>query len=253
MKPQDILTLNLPPVILTYGPAGTGKTGLVAQAKNGYCFDFDSGMRTAATLKDKFFDQRQGIEFDIYKESNPKTPEMYHKAMVKLQEINQACRNNTWKHDAVIVDSITGLAEIIKLKVMKDSGGDALKKPEMNHWGQMVNYMESFLIQLRSLRKLILITAHIQNLNDKEGQLINIFPSSITKNHGMKGLPWMVDELWYAQVLPEGMGKYGYYINGQNMNQTVTRTRTNIGKVKHSEIGLVKLLEIVGYKYGETK
>jgi archaellum biogenesis ATPase FlaH len=96
MKPPDILKTNKPPVILIYGPAGTGKTALISQASNGYCFDFDNGMLTAAKLKDKFFDSRQNIEFDIYKEPDPKNPIMYHKAMVKITNIINQKKLGKW-------------------------------------------------------------------------------------------------------------------------------------------------------------
>jgi hypothetical protein len=230
--------------------SGSGKTALISQLNNAYCFDFDNGMLTAALLKDKFFEQRQGIEFDVYREPNPHTPIMYHKARVKLMDIRGKLQTKQWKHDAIVIDSITGLSEIIKLKVMKDNGGDSLLNPERNHWGAMVNYMRAFLIEVRSLGVLTIITAHLQTLDDESGQLLAMLPSSITKNHGVKDLPWAVDEMWYSQVSPAGGGKFDYIISGCPINKVTTCSRSSIGRVKHSDIGLVKLLEKVGYKYG---
>ena len=91
MKARDLLRLNYPPNILIYGPAGSYKTALVSQLTNAYMFDFDDGMRTAATLKDKFFDARQQIEFDIYKDRDVLKPTTFMKAKEKLLRISADC------------------------------------------------------------------------------------------------------------------------------------------------------------------
>ena len=109
MKPADLLKLNKPPCILIYGPAGTGKTALVSQLKNAYGFDFDDGMLTAATLKDKFSDIRQQMEFDIYKDENPLEPKQFPLAMKKIQEIVRKSAAKDWKFDGLVIDSLTGL------------------------------------------------------------------------------------------------------------------------------------------------
>ena len=253
MKPSDILKSNRSPSIVIFGSAGSGKTALVSQIKNAYMFDFDDGMRTAATLKDKFYHDRQSIEFDIFKDSNPRSPEMYHNARVKLINISQACRTNTWKYDAVIIDSLTGLSDTIMRKVMKDETGDALVNPQRNHWGSMVNYMDAFFAELRSLNRLVILTAHINSLEDDTGSVLSFFPSSITRNHGLKSIPWMMDEIWYASRQSGGGTSIDYYVDGGYINKYMTRTRSSIGKVKHNDIGMVGLLEKVGYTYGKKK
>jgi archaellum biogenesis ATPase FlaH len=253
VKPQDILKLNNPPVILVFGPAGTGKTALITQASGGYVFDFDNGMRSAATLNDKFFDVRQNVEFDVFVEEDPKNPIQYSLAIQKLMQIVAACRAKTWKFDALIVDGITGLSKTIIYKVMKDEAGDALSHPQRNNWGGMVSYMEAFMAQLRMTGKLVLVTAHINSLEDETGNLLSLFPSSITRNHGMKSLPWMFDEIWYASREPAGEGKINYVVDGSYIYKVNTRTRCSFGKVIHNEIGLAGVLEKVGYKYGRTE
>jgi len=252
MKPADILKTNRPPTILIYGASGTGKTALVTQASNGLVMDFDRGMLTAALLKDKFFNARQSVEFKTYVDENPRSPTAYHKARVDLVQINQRVKNNNWPHDALIIDSITGLAEAIKLKVMKDEGGDALQNPARNNWGSMVNYMRAFLIEVRALGVLTLITAHVQTIEDDSGAILGIFPSSITKNHGVKDLPWCVDEMWYAQVTPGISGSFEYTVTGAPANKITTCSRSSLGRTVHNDIGLVGLLDKVGYKYGKS-
>ncbi len=134
---------------------------------------------------------------------------------------------------------------------MKDETSNALGQPQRNNWGAMVSYMEAFLTQIRAISKLTLLTAHMQSFDDEQGNTLAFFPSSITKNHGMKSLPWMVDEVWYAKIEPEGMGNVAYTVDGSYINKVCTRTRSSFGKTKHNDIGLVGVLEKVGYKYGK--
>jgi len=251
VKPSDILKTNRPPVIIVFGAYGSGKTALVSQASNAYMFDFDNGMLTAAKLKDKFFDQRQTIEFDVFRDPKPREPIKFHEARVKLVQIGTQVRAKTWPYDAIIVDSITGLAEAIKLKVMKDEKGDSLANPSQNNWGAMVNYMRVFLIELRALGILTILTAHIQTLEGDNGETLGIFPSSITKNHATKDLPWAVDELWYASVVPAGSGNFDFVVTGSPMNKITTCSRSSLGQTVHNDIGLRGLLEKVGYTYGK--
>ena len=252
MKPADILKLNKPPIILIFGDAGTGKTALVSQAKNSYLMDFDNGMLTAANLKDKFYDLRQKIEFDIFVEPNPRKPIMYHKSLQTLSHISTKCQLNTWEYDSLIIDSMTGVAKTIMLTTMFEAEGDSTQKPERNHWGGMVSYMEAFMSYLRLLKnKLVIITAHTNSDENDKGQLLKTFPSSITKNYGLKSLPWMVDELWQASIRPEGAGTFGFYVDGSHKDKLITRTRSNFGLVRHDIIGLEGVLEKVGYRMSE--
>jgi len=250
MKPSDILKTNRPPTILIYGPAGAWKTSLVTQASGGYLNDFDDGMLTTVTLKDKFFDLRQKIEFDTFVYLYPKNPTLFHKFKMKLVDISNKIRSKTWPFDAYILDSLTGLAVAIKLYVMKDMAGNALAKPQIQHWGSMVHEMESVLTTIRSLSVLTLITAHVNIEEIDESNVV--FPMSITKKHGNNKLMWLFDEVWYASVQPEGQGNYAGYVQGNSTLSIKARTRSSFGKVKHSEIGLVGVLEKVGYKYGKN-
>ncbi len=257
MKPKDLLDQNYPPNILIHGPAGSYKTALVSQASNAYMFDFDDGMRTAATFKDVWFDARQNIEYDIYKDKNVKIPTAFITAKKKLLNISAACAAGTWKHDAVIVDSLTGMCKSCMLYVMSIPGtgnpeGDSLTQPKQNHWGPMVNEIESMLTILRSLNVMTIITAHSFSL-EVDG-VEKFFPSSITKPHGQKKLTWLFDEVWNTKILPGAQGKHTPVISGKSTACVEARTRSGLNEnVKHQEIGLVALLSKIGYKYGEQK
>ncbi len=256
MKPKDLLEQNYPPNILIHGPAGSYKTALVSQASNAYMFDFDDGMRTAATFKDKWFDARQGIEFDIYKDKDVQKPTAFMKAKQKLLSISAACAAGTYKHDAVIVDTLTGMCKACVSYVMSipstgNKEGDALAQPMQNHWGPMVNEIESILTILRSLNVMTILTAHTFSL--EVGGIEKFFTASITKPHGQNKLTWMFDEVWSTKIKAGAQGKSTPVITGKSTSCVEARTRSGLNtEVMHQEIGLVALLKMIGFDYGKN-
>jgi len=260
MKAQDLIKQNYPPSVLIYGPAGTGKTALVSQLSRGYMFDFDGGMRTALSLKDKFFDVRNAIEFDIYKDENPYKPRRFPDAMNKIMDIVQQCSQGKWEHDACIIDSLTGMCRASQL-FEQHAQGDPFKTMQIQDWGKLVNDVEKMLTLLRSLKVLVVCTAHVDFLEKPrmnamgkpiigETEITDVFPSSATKKHGLKNLAWLFDEVWIAEKKPAGGGKWNYRINGEGDDVRIARSRSGLKTIVHNEEGMVGLLERMGFKYG---
>ena len=263
MKAQDLIKQNYPPSVLVYGKGGTGKTALVSQLAGGYMFDFDGGMRTALSLKDKFSDARHAIEFDIYKDENPYKPKKFHEAMGKLLDIVQKCSAGKWEHDACIIDSLTGLCRASQL-YEQAAQGDPFKKMEIQDWGSLVGDVEKILTLLRSLKVPVVCTAHVDflekaKLNWKgkpipgETEITDMFPSSATKKHGLKNLVWLFDEVWISDKKPAGGGKWSYGIDGEGDSVRIARSRSGIKTIVHNDIGMVGLLERMGYVYGKKE
>ncbi len=262
MKPSDLLKQNIPPVICIWGPAGSGKTALAFQATGGYAFDFDGGVRTAATMRekktDKFWDCRE-TEFDTYVDRPPKAPNAFINAKTKLLEIAKQCSEGTWPLNAVIVDSLTGLCRAAQLHVLntiapdKYSSPDMFNVPVLKHYNHIVNAVESILTIIRSLNVLVIVTAHEAMIETKDDILIRI--ASATKNHGANKIPWLFDELWYTKKRLMGQGKMDYLVGGSGSAAISTRTRSGFDKdIVHNDIGLKGVLEKIGYKYeGEQK
>lgn len=268
MKPSDLLKLNFPPVILIYGPAGSGKTALVTQLTGAYVFDFDSGVRTAATLKDKFFSARQGRDddfFDIYKDSNPLKPTRYFDALKKLRGIVELCASGKWNHDACILDSLTGLCSAAQLYVQSlgDKSNpykDPFAKMEIQNWGSLVNEVDRFLLLLQALNVPVIVTAHVDMIEKKKDNKISgetivtdMFPSSATQRHGNRKLSSHFDEMWYAQAKPAGGNKINYTVTGKPSGIIRARTRSSFDTVTHNDVGMVGLLKMIGYEYGKEK
>jgi hypothetical protein len=221
--------------------------------------DWDEGMLTAANLKDKYFDLRNQIEFDVYKEKNFKNPVMWMKAKAKLMEISDLCFRGKWPYDALVIDSITGMAQAIKLYVMHLSGkgvdGAALAMPMQNNWGLMVAEMEAAMTIICSLPCLVLVTAHETSIEVGSGDTAETMlrVMGITRNHSDK-LPWTFDEVWYTRSLRAPKNEIDFIVSGKPSSSVVTRTRSGFTTdIKHNDIGLTGVLAKIGYTYPSVK
>ncbi len=251
MKAKDLIDRNKPPSICIYGPAGSGKTALVSQANGAYMLDFDDGMRTALKTQDKFTPLRHSIEFDIYVDEDASQPTQYVSAKQKLMKISQLVRVGKWPFDCVVIDSLTGLCRAAMLHVLGCSG-DSMRVPQIQHYGQAVNAIESVLTIIRSLKVPVLMTAHEMLIELDTGNLIRIM--SITKPHGMNKLQWLFDEVLYMKIRRKGQNKIDYIVSGKGTSNIAVRTRSGItDDVVINEIGLVGLFDLVGFKYGVKK
>ena len=250
MKAKDLKELNSPPKILLHGDCGNGKTGLISQLSNGYLMDLDGGMLTALNLKDKFTKYRQNIEFDTFKDKSFKNPQGWNTFYSKLLGIAEAVNKGTWKYDALAIDSMTGIAQIIRHHVMFAKEGNALAEPKMQHWGSMVNFMEAVCSVIMTIKVPVIITAHDCTVYTEDGAEYKVL--SMTKNHGEK-IPWMFDEVWLSQIKKKG-AKRTFTISGIGSPSRIAKTKMNLGKdVDHTEIGLPGIFELLGYEYDFEK
>ena len=246
MKAKDLLLLSNYPSVLFYGPAGSGKTALVSQAKKSYMLDFDNGMRTAAILADKFTPLRQDCELDTYIDTNPFTPTAWLRAEKKLEELQKASSNGTLKYDCIIIDSLTGLARSMQSQIMSMAGGP-FEKPQIHHWGSLVNAMEKVLTITRAMKCLLLVTAHELSFEVDSVNLIR--PLSVTKDHSKNKIAWLFDEVLHVHLRPAGANKHKYMVSGHSTTSIMARTRSNMtDDVDVTEIGLEGILTKIGYK-----
>ena len=250
MKAKDLKKLNAPPKILLHGDCGNGKTALVSQLSNGYLMDLDGGMLTALNLKDKFTKYRQNIEFDTFKDESFRNPQGWNKFYAKLLGIAELVNKGKWNYDALCIDSMTGITQIIKHFVMFSKANNALAEPERNHWGMMVNCMESVCSIIMTLKVPVIMTAHDCTVYTEDSAEYKVL--SMTKNHGEK-IPWMFDEVWLSQIKKVGM-KRKFTLSGIGSASRIAKSKMNLGKdVDHTEIGLPGIFKIIGYEYDFEK
>lgn len=247
MKAQDLVKNKYPPKILTYGAGGTGKTALFAQAVEGYLMDFDGGMRTALTLEDSFSPLRREIEFDIYKETNPQKPSAWLKAKAKLMDIMDKCSKKQWPYKALVIDSLSGLAEVAQNQVMSQCG-KSMGKPEIREWGLIVSEVENAISIIKSLPVPVFMTAHELPVQLADGT--NIMKILAPGNKLPAKIPTWFDEIWYAKTRQGGGNRTSYIVSGRKTSSIEARTRSGMNKdFDHTTCGLAGLLNELGYEY----
>jgi len=245
MKAEDLIKRKYPPKILLYGGAGTSKTALFSQAQNAYLMDFDGGMLTCTHDFDKFAPLRKDIEFDIYKEENPRQPSGWLKAKAKLIDIMTKCSKGQWEYDCLVVDSLSGLAEVAQNQIMFQCG-KAMGKPEIREWGLIVAEVENAIAIIKSLPCLVLVTAHELPIQTAEGISIMKILAPGTKLPAK--IPTWFDEVWYAKTKVRGGNRTSYFVSGRKTSAIEARTRSGMNKdFDHTECGLEGVLKEIGY------
>jgi len=249
MKAKDLK--QNPPKILIYGPHGTGKTALIAQAKNGYLIDADNGMRTALLLQDKFTPLRHNIEFDTFTE-DPQKPSAWIKIKEKVFSINREIRKGTWQYDALCLDSLTRMATYCTNQVLYQAG-KIFEAPQLQHYNIIVTEMRNILQLVTSLPVLVLVATHEVPIETDDGVIIR--PRSVGSR-----LPdevcAMFDEVWYSKTkrLPSSQGYADYIASCIPSNVRDSRTRSGtLLEVSIKDIGLDGLLNKMGFNQEALK
>ncbi len=245
MKAEDLIKRNYPPKILMYGAGGTGKTALVSQASRGYLMDFDNGMRTAMKLEDQFTPLRKEIEFDIYNETNPQAPEAWLRAKKKLIDIMNKCSRGEWEYDCLVIDGLSGLAEVVQNQIMAQCN-KVMKKPEIREWGLIVAEVEIAIQIIKSLPILILVTAHELPIMVDDRHIMKILAPG-TKLPAK--IPTWFDEVWYTKTRVKA-GQLTYIVSGRKTPAIEARTRSGMNTdFDHTEVGLKRVLSEIGFTY----
>jgi len=247
MKAKDIKTTN--PKILFYGPAGTGKTGLIAQASGGYMIDADNGMLTAKNLVDNFTKYRQEIEFDTFTDDNPLAPKAWIKIKEKLFDINRKVRAGTWSYDCLVIDSLTMLGVQCMSQVMLQAG-KPLDAPQIQHYLTATSDIKMILRMITSLPIMVLAVTHEIPVT-VGGEDVCLKPRVIGQKIPDEVVA-MFDEVWYTKIkkLPKDQGYADYTVSC--LPTTLRDSRTRSGSLKElslKTLGLRGLLKEMGYTY----
>ncbi len=246
MKAEDLIKHNYPPKILVYGAAGTGKTALVSQASKGYLMDFDNKIFTIKSLQDQFSPLRHEIEFDTYSERNIQKPDAWLKAKKKLIDIMNKCFRGEWEYDCLIIDSLSGLAEVVQNQIMSQCG-KTMGKPEIREWGLIVAEVEVAIKIIKSLPVLIIVTAHELPIMVDDQHIMKILAPG-TKLPAR--IPTWFDEVWYAKTRRVAGGALSYIVSGRKTPAIEATSNGGMNKdFNHTDTGLKGVLSEIGFTY----
>jgi len=233
-----------PPKILLCGDPGSGKTALaLTLGKSARVIDLDNGLRTGLTLKDKFESARREVDVRPCWEENPEKAIAFSKARSFISALATECATKTQTCRALVVDSLTTLAEFAMRNVLA-ANGKLGKPPEIQHWGLSFLDLENVFVALRSLPIVVVVVAHLQR-TEEDG----VTKSCILMS-GQKmpyKIPAYFDEVWVMKTKRVEQGKTKYLIQTKSSTTFSARSRSNLEDNLDADLGLPEILKLMGY------
>ena len=236
-----------PPKLLFYGGFGTSKTATaLTLGARAVVLDCDGGLRTGLTLKDKFLEDRLQVEVKNCLDDDPSKPIVYSKTKSYVDSIATECRNGTCKYKALIIDSLTALADgVVNGVAVRNSRVG--KTFEWAHWGMVENELVDILRTLKSLPIVAILIAHEQI--EKAPGTTDSYQSSIScpLNKLPPKIPTYFNEVWYFKSQTIGAGKASYTIKSFSTSNVSAKTQGQLPDNTDVNLGMVELLKLIGY------
>lgn len=237
------------PKVLLYGPVGTGKTALaLTLGARAQVMDMDDGLMTGRTLEDKWSAERRAVDVEQFLESQPhKKAEAFAKAKAHVINIANQVSSGKWPFDALIIDSLSALADNALQYIMSNSG-QLNQQPQIQHWGLAFSEIKQIVAILRSLPIVVVLVAHEQI------KTIGTGPTAETKLEIAiqgKNLPQQIaryfDEIFHIRAKPIGGGKFSYVIQTKSDDKIEARSRMQIPNHTDTSVGMWELIRLMGY------
>ena len=249
MKVKDSAGKMNPPKILIYGDAGSGKTAFATTLGGRLeIIDIDQGIRTALMLKDKWTDERGEVELKTAYENDPSKAIAFDLVESYVNTAVGECMVRKFPFRALCVDSWTTLAEMAVRKVLAQNNMLG-KNPQIQHWGMAFTLLEGLLLKLRSLPIVVVLTAHIQRLEEDGVSKV------VIATPGQKlpaKVPAYFDEIWRLKTRNAAGGKKEFIIQTISSESVMARSRGCLVDGTSVDLGLVEVLRRIGYDIDEA-
>lgn len=234
------------PKILIYGPAGTGKTACaLTLGSRAHVVDMDDGLLTGLTLQDKWSEDRQQVDVVQFLEEDPRTARAFLSVKKHLMDVVNKARQGKWEFDALVIDSLTAMAEFAMRSVLA-SNGMLGNVPQIQHWQLAFTEVENIMIILRAMPCPVILIAHDQVRTIDEQDYVRIaipgknMPTKITR---------YFDEVFYSKVKTKGGGKREYLLQTRASGSIEAKSRGNLEALVDTSIGMTGILKLMGYEF----
>lgn len=237
------------PKILLYGPIGTGKTALaLTLGARAQVMDMDDGLMTGVKLEDKWTAERRAVDVVQFLETQPhKKAEAFAASKRHVLDVANQCVAGKYPFDALIIDSLSAMAENALNYIMANSG-QLNQQPQIQHWGLAFSEIKQVVAVLRTLPLVVVLIAHEQI------KTIGTGPTAETKLEIAiqgKNLPQQIaryfDEIFHIRAKPAGGGKFSYIIQTKSDDKIEARSRMQIPNHTDTSIGMWELVRLMGY------
>lgn len=242
-----------PPNILFYAPFGRGKTALMLTlGERLVVLDFDEGLRTGQTFKDKWHGERVKAEVKECYDDLPESAKAFKIGMSYLKSFYQEVKKGTFAYQAIGVDSLSKLVEGATRQTLYENGhlGRGPTQPE---WGTIFRRIQEFMLWLRAIPVVTIVTAHTRLKAMEDSQEEEALTIGIPGRQLPEILPGYFDEVWFGQVVTGEGGKPKYVVRSETSKYIRTRTRSNLADGTPHEVGLVEMLKMCGYVFPDRK
>ena len=155
--------------IVVYGPAGVGKTRLMATTPD--------HSRTLILSAEAGLLSISEHEIDVWKITSKED----------IREAYRFARANIERYDWICVDSLSEIAEVV-LSHEKESANDPRRA-----YGEMADVLFKFVRSMRNLQSNVIFSSKQERIND-EGRLV--YAPMLPGKQLSANLPYLIDELW---------------------------------------------------------
>jgi len=203
--------------LLFLADSGAGKTHFTGTYTKGpiHYYMFDPGGEK--TLQKPCFDHKN-ITMDKFVDRDLKKPIAFDNFWKQLQQDEKEgfFDDLAAKNGILVFDSATTISQAVKDKIGKANNWPS--KWEFKHWGQVTSILTEFIRVINSLPCAVVLTAHLKEDRNSEGNIIKYMPLMVGQIANTIGVYF--SEYWFFKRIN---GKTTIHFSGTTVNPASSR------------------------------